>query len=189
MSAKTGEPLGAVYAEALAEAAEAKNILPQVGEEIAGLARVWRDVPEARAFFLSGAIRREAKSTAIDHVCRGRSSDVFADFLHVLLSRNRLWLLPRAADAFVKIMDLKTGRVPVTLSTAAPVTPADLEAWRARLHAAIGLTPVLTHHVRPQLIGGAVLRVGDVVADGSVRRRLAALTSRIRHAPETTPTP
>jgi F-type H+-transporting ATPase subunit delta len=175
--------MGAVYAEALAEAAETKGALAAVGEEVAAFAQVWRDVRDVRAFFLSGAIRREAKTAAIDRVCRGRTSDLFADFLHVLLRRNRLWLLPHAADAFAGLLDRKTGRVPVHLATAAPVAPPDLEAWTNRLAVAIGGVPVLTHQVKPHLIGGAVLRVGDVVADGSVRRRLAELTARIRRAP------
>ena len=66
----------------------------------------------------------------------------------------------------------------MTLETAVEVGAEDLEGLRARIRAAIGKEPVLKPRVRPALIGGAVLRVGDVVADGSVRRRLADLRDR-----------
>lgn len=179
MSSRGTEGLGQVYAEALADAAEAQGVLADVGAELIALARQWRVDPSLRAFFLSGAIRRDAKSATIDRVFRGKSSDLFTDFLHVLLRRNRLFTLPDAADAFDQILDAKLGRVPVTLTTAAAVEASDLSAWASRLASAIGKTPVLTHVVRPAILGGAIIRVGDMVADGSVRRHLSELRARI----------
>ena len=184
MSGSRGEPIGAVYAEALAEAAEARGLLAEVADEIALVAAFWTKERDFRTFFLSGAIARHAKGTALDRVFRGRANDLTTDFLQVLLHRGRLWALPAVATAFATILDRRLGRVPVTLQTAVEVSPADLEAWRGRIRVAIGKEPVLTHHVRPALVGGAVLRVGDVVADGSVRRRLADLRDRaLRAAP------
>ena len=182
MSARGTESLGAVYAEALGDAAEAQGLLVAVGADLETFAAHGRSGRELRAFFMSGAIRRDAKARALETVFRGRAAKVFADFLQVLLRRNRMWLLPDASDAYGKILDRKLGRVPVTVVTAAPVSVADLEGWRVRIRAAIGKEPVLSHEVRPALIGGAVLRVGDTVADGSVRRRLSELRARIASA-------
>jgi F-type H+-transporting ATPase subunit delta len=174
--------MGGVYAEALAAAADPLGLLAQVGEELAGFAAMWAAHADVRTFFLSGAISRAVKRQKLEHVARGRTSDTFADFLQVVLSRNRLWALPETAEAYVKILDRRMNRVPVVLATAAPVADADLDAWRVRLRASLGKEPVLTHEVRPELIGGAVLRVGDTVADGSVRRRLIELRSRFQRA-------
>ncbi len=182
MSARGTESLGTVYAEALAEAADAQGLLEEVGADLETFAAQWRTGRELEAFFRSGAIRRDEKSRALDAVFRSRTAKVFGDFLQVLLKRNRMWLLPRASDAYGKILDRKLGRVPVRVVTAAPVSDADLEGWRVRIRAAIGKEPVLSHEVRPALIGGAVIRVGDTVADGSVRRRLLELRARIASA-------
>ena len=182
MSGRDIGTLGSVYADALAGAADAHGLLAQVGEELAGFAALWARHADVRNFFLSGAIGRDAKVKALDAVTVGKTSETFSSFLQVLLHRARLWVLPETADAYRKILDRRLGRVPVVLTTAAPVTDADLEAWRARLHAALGKEPVLTHEVKPALIGGAVLRVGDTVADGSVRRRLVELRSRFEKA-------
>ena len=182
MSARGTESLGAVYAEALSDAAEPLGLLEEVGADLAALAAQWRSGRELEAFFMSGAIRRDEKGRTIETVFRGRTGKVFVDFLQVLLKRNRMWLLPDVADAYGKILDEKLGRVPVTVVTAAPASDADLEGWRVRIRAAIGKEPVLSHEVRPALIGGAVLRVGDTVADGSVRRRLSELRARIAAA-------
>lgn len=182
MSGRDVGTLGAVYAEALAAAADGKGLLEQVGGELAGFAAVWARHADVRTFFLSGAIARDAKQKALDAVTKGRTSEVFGNFLQVMLSRSRLEALPETAQAYGKILDRRLHRVPVVLQTAAPVTEADLEAWRARLLVALGQEPVLAHEVRPALIGGAVLRVGDTVADGSVRRRLVELRSRFQRA-------
>ena len=182
MSARGDETMGGTYAEALAEAADAKGQLAAAGEEILAFASVWRARKDVRAYFLSGAIHRDAKHKAIETTFRGRGSDLFADFLHVLLRRGRMSLLPDAADAFGAILDRKMNRVPVTLSTAATLAPGQLESITARLRASLGKDPIVAHVVRPALLGGAVLRVGDIVADGSVRRMLAELRARITHA-------
>ncbi|MFO0932789.1 MAG: ATP synthase F1 subunit delta [Planctomycetota bacterium] len=182
MSGRDTGTLAGVYADALAGAADARGLLAQVGEELEGFAALWSRDADVRNFFLSGAIGRDAKAKALDAVTVGKTSETFSSFLQVLLQRARLWALPETAGAYRKILDRRLGRVPVALATAAPVSPADLEAWRARLAAALGKEPVLTHEVKPALIGGAVLRVGDTVADGSVRRRLLDLRSRFAKA-------
>lgn len=182
MSGRDSGALSSVYAEALAAAAEARGELPLVGEELAGFAAAWRRHGDLRAFFLSGAVSREAKRRALERVAAGRTSATFADFLQVLLRRTRLFLLPEVAQAFAALLDRRLNRVPVLLTTAAPMADADLDAWRGRLRDALRKDPILTHEVRPALIGGAVLRVGDLVADGSVRRRLADLRARFQRA-------
>ena len=184
MSASGSESMGEVYATALAEAAEEKRALEDVGEEVASFAKTWAERRDVRNFFLSGAIQKDAKEKAIESALRGRASDLFTDFLQVLLHRNRLWLLPDAADAFRKILDRRGNRVPVTITTATPLAPEELQAISARLRAAIGKEPMVTQDVKPALLGGAILRVGDVVADGSVRRKLQELRSRIVRSAE-----
>jgi F-type H+-transporting ATPase subunit delta len=181
VSGGRGETHGAVYAQALAEAAGAGEGVARAGEALAAFAATWHREPDVRAFFLSGAISRDAKHAAIDRVFRERAPAPFVDFLHVLLRRQRMWLVPAIAEAFAHLLDVKMNRVPVSLATATPLPPDAIESVRTRLRAALGKEPVLTHVVRPALLGGAVLRVGDVIADGSVRRRLGDLRARLSH--------
>jgi F-type H+-transporting ATPase subunit delta len=173
--------LAATYAEALAAAAPGRDDAAAVGERLAALAAAWRRDRSVSAFFLSGAVPREAKRSAIERL-RAPVGPVLANFLRVLLRRNRLALLPEVAEAFERILDRRLDRVRVVLETAVPPTEPDVDGWRRRLRAAVGKEPVLTQRVRPALIGGAVLRVGDVIADGSVRRRLRDLRDRALRA-------
>ena len=184
MSAAGAESMGDVYAGALAEAAEAKGSLAEVGEEMASFATTWRRQKDVRDFFLSGAVQKDAKEKAIESAFRGKASETIANFLQVMLRRDRLWLVPEVADALQRILDRRGNRVPVTIVTATPLASDQVQAIAARLRASIGKEPVMTQEVRPALLGGAVLRVGDVVADGSVRRRLIELRDQIVHSAE-----
>lgn len=180
MSARDDAGGVAVYAEALAQAAQAKGQLDEVGAELATLRR--DPDPVVNAFFGSSAIHVDAKVAKVEAAFRGRATDLFTDFLLVLLRRNRQGLLRPIAAEYQKILDRLGSRVPVTLTTAAPVEPADLEAWTGRLAASLGKQPVVRHRVDPALVGGMVMRVGDVVADGSVRRQLNEIRARVASA-------
>jgi F-type H+-transporting ATPase subunit delta len=173
--------LAATYAEALAEAAESRGALEETGASLAAFAQAWERERDLQAFFLSAAVPREAKRAALERL-RRLSGDLVADFLQVLLGRSRMSLLPEAAAALRALLDRRLGRVPVVLETATEAAASDVEAWRGRLRAVLGKEPVLAHRVRPALIGGAVIRVGDVVADGSVRRRLREVRDRALRA-------
>jgi F-type H+-transporting ATPase subunit delta len=184
VSASGAESMGEVYAGALAQAAEEKGQLVAVGEEMAAFAKVWDERKDVRDFFLSGAVQKDAKKKALEKSLRGKASDLLADFLQVLLHRDRLWLLEPVAESMRRILDRRGNRVPVTITTATPLAPEQVDAIVARLRASLGKEPVVTQEVKPGLIGGAVLRVGDVVADGSVRRKLSELRSRIVRSAE-----
>jgi F-type H+-transporting ATPase subunit delta len=184
VSRRTAEVGGRIYAEALAAAAEPKGILDQVGEELKALvSNREAEGSLVRNFFGSTAVRREQKMAKIEAAFRGRATDLFTDFLLVLLKRNRLELVDEVAVAYRDILDRRGSKVRVTLTTAADVAPADLESWKARLRPLLrGREPILRHKTDPALIGGMVLRTGDWVADGSVRRVLKELRERLARA-------
>jgi F-type H+-transporting ATPase subunit delta len=187
VSRRTAEVGARVYAEALAEAAEATGLLDRVGEELAAVAnRPPEEGSLVNAFFNSSAVRQDQKMAKVEAAFRGRASDLFTDFLLVLLRRNRIELLRPIARAYQAILDERGAKAPVTITTAAAADPADVEKWAARLAPALaGRRPVAKHRVDPALIGGMVVRTGDWVADGSIRRILQDLRARLAQAGRT----
>ena len=104
MTGADAPTLAKVYAEALAEAAEGKRSLPEVGAGLAALAAAWSREPVLRAFFLSGAISRATRRAALDRL-RPVVGDLLVDFLHVLVRRGRGRFLPEMAKAFKAVYD------------------------------------------------------------------------------------
>jgi F-type H+-transporting ATPase subunit delta len=175
------DPGGAIYAEALAGVVEAEGgleALRETGERLAALGAAWREDRTLRAFFLSAEVSGTEKRAALDSVA-ALQPRVLGNFLRLLLARGRLVMLGQIEEAFAAILDRKLGRVPATLTTAVPMPEERLEAWRQALAAATGLEPVLRHVVRPEIVAGAIVQVGDTVADGSARRRLGELRRQI----------
>ena len=71
--------------------------------------------------------------------------------------------------------------VAAEMTTAAPITEELKQRARSALQRVTGAKVRLTCNVEPDLIGGAVIRAGDLVIDGSLRGRLERLASVVKH--------
>lgn len=181
MATSHASPGAMVYAKALFEAVAAAgsdNDLRAVDERLQGLASAWREDSAFRGYFLSATVSAPERAAALEKLVAG-DAPLFRNFMRLLQKRGRLALLDEIALAFDALLDERLGRIPVTLTTAVPVAEHDFQAWTSQIRAAIGGEPVLEHVVDPQIVAGAVIRVGDRVIDGSARRRLAALRENI----------
>jgi F-type H+-transporting ATPase subunit delta len=171
-----------VYARALAEAVEAEggqDALQDVGDVLGAVAAAWEADRVFRSYFLSSEVPRATRESAMSRLVDQRMPTLPANFLRLLLKRGRLELLPEVAAAYRGIVDERLGRIPVTLTTAVPVPDAEFREWKQMIRAAIGRDAVVEHIVKPEIVAGAVIRVGDRVVDGSARRRLTELHTRI----------
>jgi len=176
-----------IYALALAEAVEAEGLDAAAGRALlagtegalAGFAQAWESQRVLRAYFLSTDVSRTQKQAALSKLVDERFPKLFGNFLRILLSRRRLTLLPEISFAFRGIVDERLGRLPLTLTTAVPVPETDFRAWVKTIQDTVGAGTVVDHVVRPQIIAGCIIRMGDQVADGSARRRLAELEKKI----------
>ena len=182
MAASQTRTGAAVYARALAEAVEAeggKALLQDVGSVMAPLCSAWNADRVLRSYFLATEVSTAQKRTSMDTLVGGRFPKLLGNFMRLLLKRGRLILLPEIGEAFASILDERLGRVPVTLTTAVPVPESDFRHWKDAIRGAIGGEAVVEHVVKPEIVAGAIIRVGDRVTDGSARRRLAELHQRI----------
>jgi F-type H+-transporting ATPase subunit delta len=100
-------------------------------------------------------------------------------FALLLLDRGRIALLASLARAYRELADAHAGRVRAVVTSAAPLSPADLERVRRSLERRTKKTVMLEAQVDPSLIGGLVAQVGDLVLDGSVRTQLSTLRDKL----------
>jgi F-type H+-transporting ATPase subunit delta len=94
------------------------------------------------------------------------------NFLKVVSHHGRLDCLRAIHSQILVLYDKLRNRVPVRLVTAAPVDDATALRIAENLRALVGGEPILERQVDPDLIGGAVLRVGDTVYDASIANEL-----------------
>jgi F-type H+-transporting ATPase subunit delta len=94
------------------------------------------------------------------------------NFVQTLAENRRLAYLPEISALFDQLKDEAEGMVDVTVTSAAPLANGQCEALSAALQRRLKRQVRLHTATDPSLIGGAVLRAGDLVIDGSVRSRL-----------------
>jgi F-type H+-transporting ATPase subunit delta len=96
-----------------------------------------------------------------------------------MVSNRRQMLLGEVASEYNDLLDAQEGRVHARVTVSRALDEADRAALVASLSAALGKTVVPHVAVNPAILGGVIVRVGDTVMDGSVRRRLGVLRAQM----------
>lgn len=114
------------------------------------------------------------------------SNSVFAggsehgtNFLKLLLENDRVDVLPEIADRFDALKAEIENTVDVTVTSASPLNEQQKNEIASALRERLGRAVSLTTEIDENLIGGAVIRAGDVVIDGSVQSRLTGLANAL----------
>ena len=127
----------------------------------------------------SPRVSKAAKGKIMERALKGEAPIGFVRFLQAVVRRGRQGLLREIAQEYQVLLDEKLNRVH------AGVTLADEPDAKAQKLVLEKLTKALGREVRayfrsdPRILGGVVVRVGDRIFDGSVRRRLTTIQRRM----------
>ena len=103
----------------------------------------------------------------------------------LLVEENRLRLLAALCEELQKLVDAEAGRVVASVVSARPLDRAAQERIRAALARRVNADIAIDFAVDPELIGGLVARIGDMLLDGSIRTQLEQLGETLRKGPAT----
>jgi F-type H+-transporting ATPase subunit delta len=133
-----------------------------------------------RDFLLDPAIPSARRKSVLTSLAResGMPRQI-ANFLEAVVDHHRSALLPTIAQVFHEERERALGVVPGELTTAAPLGEELKERARRALSRVTGREVQLVFKVEPDLIGGAVAKVGSTVYDGSLRTHLTLLRGRM----------
>jgi F-type H+-transporting ATPase subunit delta len=175
------------YAEAAFEVARESNALAEFSDalEIAGELMADGRVPEflgtptltdaKRLEFLEGLF---AAAMGKGTVLAGGSLHG-TNFLKLLIENDRVDVLPEIANHFHALKDAVENTIEVTVRSATALSDKDRQQYVAALEKRFGRKVELATEIDESLIGGAVIRAGDVVIDGSLRARLEGLANAL----------
>jgi F-type H+-transporting ATPase subunit delta len=170
------------YAEALYEAAADQGAVDAVSDDLGAVRAALAETPALRQVLESPEVDTSRKKAVVTELLGGLNPLVNG-FVQVLLDRGRVEELDDIAAAYKERVDRAEGRVTVEAVTAVPLTPELRQRIREKVKAQTGRDAELTEVVDPSVIGGLLLRVGDVVVDGSLRSRLTELRRTLGTAP------
>ncbi len=170
------------YAEALLALARKADDLPGWGRMISDVAAGIEQDVRLRRFLEAPQVDAERKKEILARAFQDRVPRLFLRFLQKLVDNRRQMLIPAIAIEYHHLVDQVEGRVHAQVTVARPVDDATRDAIGRELGRALGKTVVPHVTVNPAILGGVVVRVGDTVMDGSVRRRLAHLKNQLVYA-------
>lgn len=172
------------YALALAELASERGLLDEVERGLSRVARRLQEDAALRRLWLEGHVEAERKVTAIREALGDDVPEMVYGFLRVVAQKGRVGLLSAMAEQVQVEADRLRDVVRVEVETAVPLTPDQEQMLSQRLRDFLGASGVrLSVRVNPDLIGGLVVRAGDLRLDGSLSRQLWRLRDRLRTAP------
>ena len=175
------------YAQAAFEVAQESNALAELSESFAA-ARVLLADGQVAEFLsrpkLNDAQRLEflqrlfAEAVGEGSVFAGGSQHG-TNFLKLLLENDRVPVLPEIADQFEALKAQVENTVDAVITSASPLSDTQQQAMADALKKRLGRDVRVTTEIDENLIGGAVIRAGDVVIDGSLRARLDGLANAL----------
>jgi F-type H+-transporting ATPase subunit delta len=173
--------IGRNYAETLLVLAKRGGAadVEQWGELIEAVAAAMREHGMLRTFLESPKIAASQKIEILEKALDKRVPHVFLRFIETVISKRRQMLIPAIATEYRALLDEADDRVHVNVTVAREPDQPERDGLTRQLSRLFGKRVVPHFTTNPAILGGLIVRVGDTVMDGSVRRRLSTLRNRM----------
>ena len=167
------------YAETLFELASRNESIQEYGEALGMVAGLLEDDSRFRPFVETPRIDDEAKKDVIRKVFRDKAPKQVINFVLITIDKRRQTLLREISEEYSLLLDDHLGREHVEVIVARPLDDTTASVVSERLSKMLGRQAIPHIRVKPEILGGLVVRTGDMIYDGSVRRRLEGLRRRL----------
>jgi ATP synthase F1 delta subunit len=175
------EEVADVYARALFDAAKENDVLDQVHEQLGQFADALNSTREMAVFFFSPYFSTEEKKAALEKAVQDADPRV-QNFLEALIERHRMPVIFRIRAQFEQMWEDERALLPVVLTSAVKLDEDTVRHIGDRVGEQTGRTVELSSQVDPDILGGIVLRVGNLILDASIRNRLEQVRKQVAQA-------
>lgn len=167
------------YASAMLGVAIREGIVADVEADLLALKEAFEKDALFRNSLSQPKIPRAARRRILLRPFEGRAHPTFLDFLGLLVTKNRIRLIPDIAASFDLLADATQGVVRVEVRSAHPLTEPQRASLGDRLVRITGKKIQLQETVDRALQGGMSVKIGDSIVDGTISRRLKGLRERL----------
>jgi|SRR5450755_1552584 F-type H+-transporting ATPase subunit delta len=175
------EEIAQVYARALFEVAQERDVLDDVREQLGQFADAMHANRDLAVFFFSPYFSTEEKERGLERTVTG-ADPAFENFLQALIERHRMPAIFRIRKRFDVLWDEENKLLAVQVTSAIPLEESVVSNLGARIGEEVDRKIELTSIVDPEILGGIVLRVGNLILDASIRNRLNQLRKQVAQA-------
>jgi F-type H+-transporting ATPase subunit delta len=168
------------YAKALADIALEQGAAEPLLKQLAAVGALYAESAELRNFLASPAVKRETKHKVIDKLAaRLGISKIVRNFLLVVIDHHRTAMLPEIISVFQSVIRQRLGITEAEVFSAVELSKTQRAELAFTLERLTGKRVEPKFSLDPALLGGAVVRIGDTVYDGSLRTRLEEMRARL----------
>ena len=175
------EEIARVYSRSLFEVAREQGKLDDVREQLGQLADALSENRDLQVFFFSPYFSSQEKKEGISKLVED-IDERFLRFLELLAERHRMPAVFRIRRAYDRLWAEENKLLPVSVTSAVDLDEELVKGIGRRIEEQTGRKVELSSKVDPDVLGGLVLQVGNMVLDASVRRRLEQLRKTVAKA-------
>ena len=168
--------IGKRYSEALSGTITEEAKLNPALDSLKAVSGAFEIEPNLVRFFAHPTIAQEKKGQMVKDLCKKlKVSAAVQNMLLLLTRRKKILFLKNIVTYFEQAVDMRMNQVRVDVCSAHPLSKKNVDQLKSSLSRVLGKTVLLDTEVDESLIGGIQLRVGDQVADATIKNRLATL--------------
>jgi len=164
--------VGKVYAEALLEISSEKKNSELIEEELQAVVKALCNDAEVWEFLSSPKISKEQKIKVVENSFKSVFSETVNSLLFLLLKNDRIYFIEEIANQFKLGSDLLKGRIRAYVESATKLTDSELAEIQSTLSQKYKGECIIENIIKPELIGGLVIRFNDNLIDGSMKSQL-----------------
>ena len=172
------EEIARVYAQALFEVAKERGKLDQIRDQLGELVDVLENNRDLQVFFFSPYFSSGEKREGLERAISGAEPELI-NFLELLIDKHRMPVIFRLRTRFDELWAEENKLLEVTLTSAVELDPEIVERVGAEIERQTGHQIDLESAVDEGILGGLVLRVGNMVLDASLRNKLEKLRKQV----------
>jgi len=166
------------YAKAAFDFAVERNCIEEWQKMLVLAARVSQD--EQIKSVLTSDMKPDSIANVFISICKDELDEYRSNFIKVMAENKRLALLPEVLALFVKYCSEREAMANVDVTSASPLTPAQLNKIKAAIEQRLSRKVKLECHIDESIISGFIIRMGDMVIDSSIRGRLNRLSDALQ---------
>jgi F-type H+-transporting ATPase subunit delta len=166
------------YAEVLFQLGDRSGNADRYADLLDALAAAIETTPRVQAMLMSPRIAKAEKARFFGEALQAAPRE-FVLWLQALVKRGRQGILREIATEYLALLDVKLNRVRASITLARKPDEKLERAIQDSLSRQLEKQVIAAYSVEPEILGGAIVRVGERVLDGSVRRRMTKLRRQL----------
>ena len=179
MARNTRHIIHEIYSDVMFELAENAGLVEQVMDDLEAVAGVMKDEPEFLSLLTLEHVKNDEKAHMVRRVFKGRVNDLTLDFLCVLAKRNRMGFVYGISDRYQVLLDEHKNLHRIEVTLAKEPTDEQIGKIKADIRDALNAEIKLSVNIDPEIIGGIIIKKGDLMVDNSVRTILSRTVDAI----------